>query len=80
MSIGPAPICFECALYHGDPEEPFTPFRCDAFPDGIPEEILTSEHDHRQPFEGDSGKTFLPIEPARLGKISGNPLLNEGSQ
>lgn len=33
---------------------------CDAFPKGIPDEILRNEHDHRQPFIGDHGIRFEP--------------------
>ena len=35
-------------------------FKCLAFPDGIPEEILTGDHDHKKPFEGDNGIQFEP--------------------
>lgn len=34
---------------------------CNAFPDGIPEEILTGEHDHTESFDGDNGITFEPL-------------------
>jgi hypothetical protein len=35
---------------------------CDAFPDGIPEAILTSEHDHTEPYPGDNGVRFEVLE------------------
>lgn len=34
--------------------------RCRAFPKGIPEAIATNGHDHREPFDGDSGVRFEP--------------------
>jgi hypothetical protein len=35
---------------------------CDAFPDGIPEKILTGDIDHREPYKGDNGIRFEPVK------------------
>jgi hypothetical protein len=40
-------------------------FSCAAFPDGIPEEILLGEHQHKTPFDGDNG--------IRYESADGNP-------
>ena len=53
----------KCQRYHtaiGPLEDPV--FVCEAFPLGIPEEILSGENEHREPVEGDEGLTYLPPE------------------
>ena len=45
--------CTSCKHYNKD-------LTCKAFPDGIPIEILDWKHDHRTPFEGDSGIQYEP--------------------
>jgi len=36
--------------------------KCKAYPDKIPEEIITGEHDHTKPYKGDNGIRFEPIK------------------
>jgi len=38
------------------------PNNCDAFPDRIPDEIMTGLFDHTEPYEGDKGVRFEPIK------------------
>ena len=62
MNGQPVPLCIFCRrLEEGRA-------RCEAFPEGIPDEILFGWRDHRQPCEGDHGLRFelKPGEEARL--------------
>jgi len=47
--------CIECVHYRGM-------ITCDAFPDRIPEAVITGEHDHREPYPGDNGVRFEPVD------------------
>lgn len=38
-------------------------WHCAAFLQGIPREVKNTEHDHRQPIEGDHGIRWEPYEP-----------------
>ncbi|AEE97494.1 hypothetical protein [Mahella australiensis] len=44
-------MCISCTHYKGDQ-------KCDAFPDGIPEEIFWKYADHRHPFKDDNDIRF----------------------
>lgn len=44
--------CLNCAHYHDLKK------RCDAFPEGIPEDIWTAKVDHKIPYLGDNGIQF----------------------
>ena len=47
--------CFSCRHYQEN-------WRCAAFPDEIPDDILFNKFDHTKPYEGDNGIMFEPIE------------------
>jgi len=46
--------CPTCSHYWGVGQ-------CDAFPEGIPAEILAGDYDHQEPYEGDNGIQFESI-------------------
>jgi len=59
--------CWNCVHYRGPKQqappadgitETSVTLVCAAFPDGIPEIVLTGEHTHRLPINGDNGVTF----------------------
>lgn len=41
---------------------------CNAFPQGIPSEILLNQHDHKESFPGDQGIRFDPKVPEKEGE------------
>lgn len=49
-------------------------FKCEAFPDGIPSEILTGTFDHSQPHPDDQG-----IQYERIGDMDGDTDEQQGS-
>jgi hypothetical protein len=60
------PQCLTCAhfrsqLDHG-PDAPEQ--ACDAYPDRIPDPIWWNQVDHRQPYDGDQGITWEPLDGA----------------
>jgi hypothetical protein len=62
-------MCWHCKRRH--PRDGRWGIRCDAFPDGIPDEIIESNFDHRRPHPGDHGLLFEPAGevPARIFRI-----------
>ena len=65
MKIPDPPLCTFCIYFdlHNTGDKP----RCLAFPDGMPEEILSSRFDHRKPYPNDftpqdNGIRWRPVE------------------
>jgi len=52
------PQCFYCKHFHKSKRGVFA---CKAYPDGIPDDILFNEVDHRKPVEGDRGIQFQSV-------------------
>lgn len=58
-----SPICVRCQRYRGI--RPGVGAACQAYPDGIPTEILASVVSHMRPHKGDGGLTFMPKQGER---------------
>lgn len=51
--------CQMCARYFGDS-------KCQAFPGGIPDEVIRGPLDHTEPVAGDGGLRFRPLNELLL--------------
>jgi len=58
------PKCLDCAYYGGPSKLYVLGLTCKAYPDGIPETILTGKHDHANPLPGDHGIQFKEQDEA----------------
>jgi hypothetical protein len=59
MTHIPLSPCQTCKHYYqNNPDDLLV---CEAFPDGIPDPILSGEDDHRRTFPGDHGIVFEPM-------------------
>lgn len=52
---GEVPQCFDCKHFNGLVKNKK---RCDAFPDGIPDEIFNNSIQHNKPYPDDNGIRF----------------------
>ena len=58
-STSPIPLCFLCKRYQDS-------YQCEAFPQGIPADVIASRVDHRRPLAGDQGLQFAAVSPAAV--------------
>jgi hypothetical protein len=49
-----SPVCSLCKHFNAEAEGNI----CEAFPDGIPDEIWRGNNDHKKPYSGDHGIQF----------------------
>jgi len=55
--------CLGCKRFQGLSDKEFG-FICEAFPDGIPDDIITGLFDHTKPYKGDHGIQYKGREDA----------------
>lgn len=54
MTIG-IPLCASCKRFNHDDTKRVS---CEAYPKGVPSEIILWRHDHRRPYPGDGGLLY----------------------
>jgi len=64
MTIREPRLCSYCKHLHAGPGIVNNRWACSAFKKGIPEDIYAGKTSHREPYEGDNGIRFEPIEGA----------------
>ena len=60
MTIQSRPLCEECKHQYIDNKKRI--YACNAYPNGIPMEIIRNIVDHRKPYKGDNGIQYEPKE------------------
>lgn len=58
--LGSAPLCVSCKRLRDYDHDRIS---CDAFPEGIPDEIIFNEVSHKNPVDGDNGLRYSNGEP-----------------
>ncbi len=68
MKSSVEPMCAACKHLHRDADDR----TCNAFEEGIPEEIWTNHHDHHEPYPGDQGTRFelMPLPERQAQQVS----------
>lgn len=56
-----SPVCLRCRHFIFDEKDVYKHV-CDAFPDGIPDEIWRGDNDHKKPYPGDHGIQYEAID------------------
>ena len=61
----PAPLCYECSFFQAVSSR-----RCDAFPEGIPDEIWSGTIKHDKQYPGDHDIQFKPKSPNKFLSVT----------
>ena len=66
-NVTPATNCRNCRHYI-EPKPGYPGFRCKAYPEKIPTEIRLGYVSHNQPYKGDQGILFEPVDDSEAEK------------